>query len=228
MTGRSQCDRCGAQMAACDNFPILSPLVVRDHCRSCSEKISKRYRLADLGMAVLFAITVAVLGASNLGELALRLSFCATLVTVSMADLDRRVIPNPVLLAAALVAVAILIAAAPHRLPEHLAAAAGAGGFLLLAALAYPGGMGMGDVKLAAVIGLYLGSAVVPAMLVAVLAGAMVGLALIARHGAGERKRTIPFGPCLAVGGVVGLVAGDQLLSWYLDNYVWEARRRDL
>ncbi|MGZ8666562.1 MAG: prepilin peptidase, partial [Solirubrobacterales bacterium] len=108
----------------------------------------------------------------------------------------------------------------PAQLPESLLAALGAGGFLLLAGLAYPGGMGMGDVKLAAVIGLYLGSAVVPAMIVAVLAGALVGLALIALHGSGERKRAIPFGPFLALGGVVGLLAGDEILSWYLDRFV--------
>jgi leader peptidase (prepilin peptidase)/N-methyltransferase len=105
------------------------------------------------------------------------------------------------------------LAADPAGVPERLFAAAGAGGFLLLAALAYPGGMGMGDVKLAAVVGLYLGSAVVPAMLVAVLAGALVGLVMIVRHGTGERKRAIPFGPFLALGGVVGLFAGDQIPS---------------
>ena len=78
----------------------------------------------------------------------------------------------------------------------------------------------MGDVKLAAVMGLYLGSAVAPAMVVAVLAGALVGLALIALNGSGERKRAIPFGPYLALGGVVGLLAGDEITSWYLDNFV--------
>jgi leader peptidase (prepilin peptidase)/N-methyltransferase len=115
--------------------------------------------------------------------------------------------------------VAILLAADPGALPERLLAAAGAGGFLLVSALAYPSGMGMGDVKLAAVMGLYLWAAVVPAMLVAVLAGALVGLALMALNGSGERKRAIPFGPYLALGGVVGLLAGDELNSWYLDNF---------
>ncbi len=220
VTGRSHCDSCGAQIAAYDNVPVLSWLLLRGRCRSCGEHIPARYPLSELTMAALFVATVAVLGTGDLAELALGLIFCATLVTVTLADLDRRVIPNTVLLAASLACLAIALAADPSGVPERLFAAAGAGGFLLLAALAYPGGMGMGDVKLAAVMGLYLGSAVVPAMLIAVITGALVGLAMIIRHGSGERKRAIPFGPFLAVGGVVGLFAGDQILSWYLDNFV--------
>jgi leader peptidase (prepilin peptidase)/N-methyltransferase len=220
VTGRSHCDHCGAQIAAYDNIPVISWLVLRGRCRSCGERIPARYPLSELAMAALFAATVAVLGTQDLPRLALGLIFVATLVTVTLADLDRRVIPNQVLLASAAAGLAILIAAEPSLLPEHLAAAAGAGGFLLLAALVYPGGMGMGDVKLAAVMGLYLGSAVVPAMLVGILAGALVGLAMIARHGAGARKRAIPFGPFLALGGVVGLLAGDEMVTAYLDGFV--------
>ena len=220
VTGRSHCDACGAQIAAYDNVPVLSWLLLRGRCRSCDERIPVRYPLSELAMAALFAATVAVLGTADLPQLALGLIFCAVLVTVTLADLDRRVIPNSILLAAALAAVAILLAADPSAMPERLLAAAGAGGFLLVSALAYPGGMGMGDVKLAAVMGLYLGAAVIPAMLVAVLAGALVGLALMALNGSGERKRAIPFGPYLALGGVVGLLAGDELNSWYLDNFV--------
>lgn len=220
VTGRSRCDSCGAQIAAYDNVPVLSWLLLRGRCRSCGEHIPARYPVSELTMAALFAATVAVLGTGDLAELALGLIFCATLVTVTLADLDRRVIPNTVLLAASLACLAIALAADPSGVPERLFAAAGAAGFLLLAALAYPGGMGMGDVKLAAVMGLYLGSAVVPAMLIAVITGALVGLAMIVRHGSAERKRAIPFGPFLAVGGVVGLFAGDQILSWYLDNFV--------
>lgn len=220
VTGRSRCPGCGSQIAAYDNVPVVSWLMLRGQCRGCGERISARYPLAELAMAVLFAACVIVLGTGDLPQLALALIFCATLVTVTLADLERRVIPNSVLLFSAAAGLVILAASAPAELPERLLAAVGAGGFLLIAALAYPGGMGMGDVKLAAVMGLYLGAAVVPAMLVAVLAGAVVGLALIALHGSGERKRAIPFGPYLALGGVVGLLAGDEILSWYLDNFV--------
>ena len=98
-------------------------------------------------------------------------------------------------------------------------AAAGAGGLLFLAALAYPKGMGLGDVKLAATMGLFLGRNVAPALFVALLAGSVVGLAIVARHGAAARKQAIPFGPFLALGGLVGLLAGDQLVDWYLDSF---------
>ena len=79
--------------------------------------------------------------------------------------------------------------------------------------------MGLGDVKLAAVMGLFLGRNVAPAILVALLGGSLVGLAIIARHGAAARKQAIPFGPFLALGGVVGLLAGDQLVDWYLSTF---------
>jgi leader peptidase (prepilin peptidase)/N-methyltransferase len=170
-------------------------------------------------MAALFTATVLVLS-DDIGQLALGLVFCAVLVIVTLTDLDRRVIPNTVLAAGAVAAVAILAAADPSSLPDHLIAAAGAGGFLLAVALAYPRGMGMGDVKLAAVMGLFLGRAVVPALAVAILAGAIVGIALMLRDGPGARKAAVPFGPFLALGGVVGLLAGDELLDLYLDSFV--------
>jgi leader peptidase (prepilin peptidase)/N-methyltransferase len=218
--GRSRCPGCGATIAAYDNVPVLSWVALRGRCRGCGERISASYPLAELAMAVLFALTVIVLGTGDPGELALGLIFCALAVTVTLTDLDRRVIPNSILLGAAAIGVAILLATDPASLGERALAAAGAGGFLLLAALAYPRGMGMGDVKLAAVMGLFLGRAVVPAILVAVLAGSLVGLAIMLRDGSGARKRAIPFGPFLALGGVVGLLAGDGMLDWYLNSFV--------
>jgi leader peptidase (prepilin peptidase)/N-methyltransferase len=130
------------------------------------------------------------------------------------------VIPNVILLAGAAIGIAIVAASDPSSFGPRGIAAAGAGGFLLLAALAYPRGMGMGDVKLAAVMGLYLGRAVVPALVVAVFAGALVGVALLIRHGSEARKRKVPFGPFLALGGVTGLLAGNQMLDWYLDTFI--------
>ncbi len=148
-------------------MPVLSWLMLRGRCRNCDERISPRYPLAELAMAVSFTATVVVLGTGDLAELALGLIFCALLVTVTLTDLDRRVIPNAILAAGAAAAIVIVAVTDPSSLPERAIAAAGAGGFLLLAALAYPRGMGMGDVKLAAVMGLYLGEAVIPAMFVA-------------------------------------------------------------
>jgi leader peptidase (prepilin peptidase)/N-methyltransferase len=220
VTGRSHCPHCGSAVAAYDNVPVLSWLWLRGRCRSCGERISARYPLAELAMAVLFATTTIVLGTGDVGELALGISFCALLVIVSLTDLERGVIPNSMLLAGAAVAVAIVALSDPGSFGPRAIAAAGAGTFLLVFALAYPRGMGMGDVKLAAVMGLYLGSSVIPALGVGVLAGALVGVAVLLRHGAEARKRRIPFGPFLAIGGVVGLLAGSEILNWYLDTFL--------
>jgi len=220
MTGRSRCPGCDNTIAAYDNIPVVSWLLLRGRCRNCSERISPRYPLAELAMAVLFTLTVLVLGTGDVGELALGLTFCALLVTITLTDFERRVIPNKLLIAGAAAAVGIVALSDPSSLTDRAIAALGAGGFLFLFALAYPRGMGMGDVKLVAVMGLFLGRAVVPALLVGVLAGALVGLAIMARSGSGARKQAIPFGPFLALGGVVGLLAGDAMLDWYLDSFL--------
>jgi len=171
-------------------------------------------------MAALFTATVLILGTGDVGELALGLALCALLVIVTLTDLERRVIPNAVLLGGAVIGVAIAAAADPGGLVERGIAAAGAGGFLFCVALAYPRGMGMGDVKLVCVMGLYLGRAVAPAMLIGFTAGAVMGLALIARHGPAARKRAVPFGPFLALGGVIGLWFGDAIVGWYLNTFL--------
>jgi leader peptidase (prepilin peptidase)/N-methyltransferase len=215
---RSRCTSCGAQVAAYDNVPVFSWMVLRGRSRCCGERISARYPLTELALGGLYAATVAVLWDDPV-EIALGLVFATTLVAITLTDLDRRVIPNKILLVAAVAAVAIAAAGDPSSLPERAIAAAAAGGGLFLVALAYPRGMGLGDVKLAAVMGLFLGRNVAPAILVALLAGSVVGLGLIARHGAEARTRAIPFGPFLALGGIVGLLAGDQLVGWYLSTF---------
>ena len=219
VTGRSRCPSCEATIAAYDNVPVLSWLVLRGHCRGCGERISPRYPLTELAMAALFAATLLILGTDDVGELALGLALCTVLVTVTLTDLERRVIPNTVLLVGALVGVGIAAATDPGSLPERALAAAAAGGFLFCVALAYPRGMGMGDVKLVAVMGLYLGRAVAPALLIGFAAGAVVGLVMIARQGAAARKQAIPFGPFLALGGIVGLWYGDAIVDWYLNAF---------
>ncbi|HXV04741.1 MAG TPA: prepilin peptidase [Solirubrobacterales bacterium] len=212
---RSRCPGCGAQIAAYDNVPVLSWALLRGRARCCDEAISGRYPLTELALGALYAATVLILW-DDPAQLALGLVFVTTLVAVTLTDLERRIIPNKILLVAAVLGVAIAAVADPGSLPERAIAALAAGGLLFLAALAYPRGMGLGDVKLAAVMGLFLGRSVAPAILVALLAGSLFGLALIARHGAAARKRAIPFGPFLALGGVVGLLAGNQLVDWYL------------
>ncbi len=212
---RSQCPACGAQIAARDNVPVLSWLLLRGRARCCGAPISPRYPLTELAVGLLFAATVLVYR-HDAAEAVIGLVFVTVLATVTLTDLEQRIIPNRVLLAGALLCLAIAAPTDPGGLPERLIAAAAAGGILFLVVLAYPAGMGLGDVKLAATMGLFLGRAVAPAILIALLAGSVVGLALIARHGARARKMAIPFGPFLALGGVAALLAGDQLIDLYL------------
>jgi len=216
---RSQCPSCGAQIAAQDNIPVVSWLLLRGRCRRCGEPIPARYPAVELGLGAAFVATVLVLW-NDPAQLAMGLVFVATLAAITLTDLERRIIPNRILLASAIAGLAIAAIADPGSLPERVIAAVGAGGLLLLTALAYPKGMGMGDVKLAALMGLYLGRAVAPALLVGFLAGALVGVGLLLREGAAARKRGVPFGPFLALGGVVGLLAGNELLDWYLSTFL--------
>jgi leader peptidase (prepilin peptidase) / N-methyltransferase len=215
---RSRCPACGAQIAAYDNVPLVSWTLLRGRARCCGASISPRYPLVELTLGVLYAATVLVLWEEP-AEIALGLVFVTALAAVTLTDLERRIIPNRILLVASVIGAAIAAVSDPAGLPERAVAAVGAGGLLFLAALAYPRGMGLGDVKLAATMGLFLGRCVAPAILVALLAGSLVGLAMIARHGAAVRKRAIPFGPFLALGGVVGLLAGEELVDWYLDTF---------
>lgn len=215
---RSRCSACGAQIAAYDNVPVVSWLVLRGRARCCGVRVPPRYPLTELALGALYAAVVLALW-DDADEIALGLVFVTTLMAVTLTDLERRIIPNRILAVAAVLGVVVAATTDPSSLPERAIAAAAAGGLLFLAALAYPRGMGLGDVKLAAVMGLFLGRNVAPAILVALLAGSVVGLAMIARHGAEARKQAIPFGPFLALGGVVGLLAGDELVDWYLDTF---------
>jgi leader peptidase (prepilin peptidase) / N-methyltransferase len=215
---RSRCPSCGTQIAAYDNVPVFSWLLLRGRARCCGTPISSRYPVTELALGLLYAVTVLVLW-DDPAEVALGLVFVTMLVAITLTDLELRLIPNRILIVAAVLGVGIAAATDPSSLPERAAAAAAAGGLLFLVALAYPRGMGLGDVKLAAVMGLFLGLNVAPAILVALLAGSAVGLAMIARDGAAARKQAIPFGPFLALGGIVGLLAGDQLIDWYLTAF---------
>jgi leader peptidase (prepilin peptidase) / N-methyltransferase len=134
-------------------------------------------------------------------------SLLALLLTVSAADLRARLVPDRALAVATLIIVPLAAALEPASLPERGVAALGAGGFLLGAALIRPGAMGLGDVKLAGVLGLYLGRGVVAALLIAFVFGSLLGLALITRHGWAARSRTIPFAPFLSLGALAVLVA---------------------
>jgi len=216
---RSVCDSCGGQIAAYDNVPVVSWIVLRGRCRSCGGRIPFRYPLIELAVGIAFAATTIVLR-NDPAQLALGLVFVAMLAAITLTDLERRIIPNSILLAGAVAGLVLVAATDPASLPERGIAALAAGGALLAIGLAYPGGMGMGDVKLVAVMGLYLGSSVAVAMLVGVLVGALVGVGVMVARGSGARKLAVPFGPFLALGGVVALLAGQELIDWYLRTFV--------
>jgi leader peptidase (prepilin peptidase)/N-methyltransferase len=216
---RSQCPSCGVPVRPYDNVPVLSWFLLRGRCRSCGERISSRYPVVEALTAGLCALVIVAKGTD--WDAWLGIAMVLVLVPIAFIDLDHRIIPNRILLPAAVVALAILAVGRPDRLPEHLIAGAAAGGFLLIAAVAYPRGMGMGDVKLAAVLGLYLGRSVAPAMLAALLAGTLVGAGLMASKGAyAGRKTAVPFGPFLALGALVGLFAGPELVDWYRGTFL--------
>jgi leader peptidase (prepilin peptidase)/N-methyltransferase len=192
---------------------------LRGRCRACGDPISVRYPLVE-GLTAVLAVGV-VLVKHDVHDVALGLVLVAVLVPVALIDLDQRIIPNTITLPAAIAAIGIGLATRPSGVPEQLIAGAAAGGFLLVFALAYPRGMGMGDVKLAAVLGLFLGRSVGVAVLVGVLAGTLVGAAIMARVGVtAGRKTAVPFGPFLAFGGVVALLAGPPIVHWYLHSVV--------
>ncbi len=223
----SHCPTCDTPIKTYDNVPVLSWFVLRGKCRSCKTSISARYPVVEAVTCLLLVAVVLAKGADE--DAWLGIAFVLLLVPVTLIDLDHRIIPNKLMLIGTVVSIAIVLLTQPDSLTEHLIAAAGAGGFLLIAALAYPAGMGMGDVKLAGVMGLFLGRAVGPAMFVALITGSVVGALIIARKGAKEgRKTAIPFGPYLAFGGLVGLFAGDAIVDWYLDTFVYlkACRRR--
>jgi len=215
----SHCPQCDAVIKPYDNIPVLSWMLLRGRCRNCGEQISIRYPLVEAMTAALFAAVVLDKGADR--DAWLGLAFVAALIPIALIDLEHRLIPNLITLPAAIAAPVILALTHPDKLPEFLIAGTAAAGFLLLALLAYPRGMGMGDVKLAGVMGLYLGRSVAPAMLIAVLAGTIVGAIIIARKGvAAGRKTAVPFGPFLALGGLVGLFAGPAIADWYVDSFL--------
>jgi leader peptidase (prepilin peptidase)/N-methyltransferase len=215
---RSRCTTCGEEVRPYDNIPVLSWLILRGRCRHCRTRISARYPLVEALTAILMALVVVVYGADR--DVWLGFAFVLILVPCAFIDLDHRIIPNKITLPGAILGVILVAALDTDHLIGHLVAGVAAFMFLFLAALAYPGGMGMGDVKLAGVMGIYLGRSVGPAMLVALLAGSVVGIAIMARKGREEgRKTAIPFGPFLAFGGLVGLYVGDDIVDWYLDTF---------
>jgi leader peptidase (prepilin peptidase) / N-methyltransferase len=219
ITPASHCTRCGTPVKPYDNIPVLSWLLLRGHCRSCGGQISVRYPLVEATTAAL--CVGAVLAHDSAAGIALSILLILLIVPAALIDLEYRIIPNRITGLGAVLALAVGLALDPSGEPTRLIAGAAAGGFLLITALAYPGGMGMGDVKLAGVMGLFLGTAVAPAIFAALVLGVLVGAVVIAQKGAQEgRKTAVPFGPFLAVGALIGVFAGHPLVDIYINHFL--------
>jgi leader peptidase (prepilin peptidase) / N-methyltransferase len=215
----SRCPSCGAPVKPYDNVPVVSWLLLRGRCRACGAAISARYPAVEALTGALYAL-VTWARWDDASGIALGIVLVTVLVPVALIDLEHRIIPNRITAPAAVIALAIGLALDMDFVVEQLIAGAAAGGFFLLAAIAYPRGMGMGDVKLAGVMGLYLGRGVGLAVLIGLVAGVLVGAIIIARVGAKEgRKTAVPFGPFLALGGLIAIFAGDSVADAYVDHF---------
>jgi leader peptidase (prepilin peptidase) / N-methyltransferase len=218
---RSRCPGCGTQLAERDNVPVVSWLLLRGRCRTCAEPISVRYPLVEAATGGLFAAAAVRFGWS--AELPAYLLLFGVLLAVSAIDLEHFLVPNRIVYPAVVAELALFAVATAGDgdlgdLGRALLGAVLASGGLLVLNLAYPRGMGMGDVKLAVLLGLALGwlglGHVALGMFLGFLLGSVVGVGLVAT-GVRDRKAHIPFAPFLAAGTVLAVLVGQPLLDWY-------------
>jgi len=225
-TGRSKCPSCGHVITAIENIPLLSFIMQRGRCRHCAERISWRYPITELVTAALFVFAFLRFGAS-----AEALAFAGlfwVLVVLAVIDLEHRLLPNRVVYPAFIggwvaLGLAAWIEGSPERLADAAVGAAIFGGMLFLVAFIYPAGMGGGDVKLAFVLGSFLGYAggigvTLVGMFLSFLLGGLIGVFMLIVTD-GDRKYQLPFGPFLAGGSVIAIVAGLPLLRAYLGAF---------
>jgi leader peptidase (prepilin peptidase)/N-methyltransferase len=209
--GRSACPKCAAPIEWYDNVPIVSYFALRGRCRSCHTRISPLYPAVEIVTALLIVAAFWRFGLTAYAALAA--GFSAVLVALSAIDFEHRIVPNRIVLPSAGV---VLVA---HTLidpsPEWVLAAAGASAFFLAAALLYPAGLGMGDVKLALLLGAMLGRTVTLAILLGLVFALVPSAVLLARHGSAARKMAVPLVPFLALGSVIALYWGAPLLGGY-------------
>jgi leader peptidase (prepilin peptidase) / N-methyltransferase len=213
----SHCPACDAPVKPYDNIPVISWLLLRGKCRKCGTSISMRYPAVELTTAAL--VVVVALARHSAHDIALGIALVFVLVPVTLIDFDHRIIPNVILGPAAIAALVIGAITRPSGIPEQLIAGAAAGLFFFIFALAYPKGMGMGDVKLAAVLGLFLGRSVAVAILIGLITAVVVGGVVMARLGVAQGRKTgLPFGPFLAIGGIVAILVGPEIVHSYLHS----------
>jgi leader peptidase (prepilin peptidase)/N-methyltransferase len=221
--GRSRCLSCAHELGARENIPLVSYLWQRGRCLHCGAPIALRYPLIEVATAALFALSFARFGLSVTAFV--YAAFFWVLVVLTVIDIDHHLLPTrivyPALVAGwvGLVA-ATLVSGDLERLVDALAGAAIFGGFMFVVAFVYPAGMGGGDVRLALVLGTFLGyidapGIVLVGMFLSFLIGAFIGIVTIKATG-GSRKMQLPFGPSLALGTVLAVFLGRPLLDAYL------------
>ena len=208
----SRCPNCGEGIKSFDNLPVLSYLVLRGRCRNCKVSISPRYPLVEGFTGILFALAGYQFGLSL--ALVWALVLISVLVTLAGTDLEHRILPNVIVGPAAVVGFLLSFVMDPGRWWVYLASAVVVAAGLLALALAYPGGMGMGDVKMGGMLGAFLGPYAALAVFVGALVGALVGGVLMAA-GKMQRRSALPFGVFLALAGVFTLFLGQEIWEWY-------------
>lgn len=214
---RSACQSCRTELLWHDNIPIVSYLALRGRCRSCDAPFSLRYPLVELITALLVAGCFLRYGLS--GKAFVGAFFVAVLVVLSAIDIEHRILPDRIVLPSFAIVLVANIALFPDQALEWVLASLGASLFLFLALLAYPRGMGMGDVKLALLLGAALGKGVMVGMMIGMLSALVLGAVLMVQHGTAARKMAIPFGPFLAFGAIVAYFSDGAILDAYTSNF---------
>lgn len=226
VAGRSRCPSCGRTITAWENVPVLSYVILRGRCRGCGARISPRYPLIEIATGVLFAVAVWRFDVTV--NAAVYAAFFWVLVVLTVIDLDHKLLPNRVVYPTGIAGAVALSAAAltegePDRLTAAVIGALAFGGFFFVVAMIVPAGMGGGDVKLAFVLGMFLGYAggigvVLVGMFLAFLIGGVSGLVVMLVTGGG-RKMQVPFGPFLALGTMVAIAVGEPIVDAYLGSF---------
>jgi leader peptidase (prepilin peptidase)/N-methyltransferase len=215
----SACPACGTRIRFWDNIPLLSYVLLRGRCRDCQARISPRYFIVELAAAVIPLVLYLRFGLGR--ELAIYWPLSYVLLVLSFVDLDYRILPDKVTLPGIAVGLIVAPLSGLTAFPASLIGALAGGGALYLIAIAGTAvfgkeSMGGGDIKLAAMLGAFLGwQAVIVFLFIAFLVGAAVGVAVLAARRS-DGDHTVPFGPFIALGAFVTMVWGDAIVSWYL------------
>lgn len=209
----SRCPSCGVDISAHDNIPVLSYLVLRGRCRHCKARISPRYPVVEVLTGLLFALAAYEFGLSL--TLVSALVLISVLIVLAGTDLEYRLLPNVIVVPATVAGFALSVAGDPGRWWVYLVSAVGVAAGLFALALAYPGGMGMGDVKMGGMLGAFLGLYAALAVFFGALVGAIVGGVLMA-SGKIQHRSALPFGVFLAFAGVFTLFVGQEVWDLYL------------